>query len=510
MAEATAAGVLARNSVSNLARVASTSLVALLMPVVLVATLRPDLYALWALMFGLAGFVLYLDFGLPASVQTLVSRAVAGGDLAAASARAISGIRWASLIGVVMLAALAVAGFSAPELFPAVRAGGGEVALVVLAIGVGNIATFVGNTASAYFAGLQRSEIAAVTLVPGRVASLAIAVPTAVLTQQLVLVALAYAIPLTLGSAILVVGIFRGAPGGRRASLTRSERFLVLRFSGPLAAWSIYMLCISGAGIVIVGRFDFRAVAIFSLASAFAAALVGVQGAIVSPILSELGRAHEDRARFSEVTLLGTRINTAFVVLGVVGIEAVYLLAAPLLTGARGVPALEASAIVGCTVLAAGLRLTVSPLTYAFVAAGAHRRLLLPPLVEAMATLTATIALGSLLGGLGVALGLLIGATVGVSGTLFWSLVKTNVVDVRPAVLTRSAVLRPLLVLAPIQLFLVSLTLITPRGEWTTVGAVLAAVLLTALLAWCVCLPRLVRLQLAEHLRRRAAVAFAR
>lgn len=510
MSDALRVGVLARNSFANLIRVASTSLVALLVPVVLVATLRPDLYAVWALLFGLAGFVLYLDFGLPASVQTLVSRDSASGSPAAARAHGVSGMAWSAAIGAVMLAALAVAAANADVLFPAL--GGVDrmrVVAVVLLLGVGNVATFVGNTAASYFAGLQRSAIAAATLVPGRVASLLIAVPVAAVTQDLVLVAASYALPLSAGGIAMVVQVLRAPRDGRPSS---RDRLLVLRFSGPLAMWSVYMLCISGVGILVVGRVDFRAVAVFSLGAAFASALTAVVTALVSPVLSELGRSHaaQDRARFTGLVLTGTRVDGALVAMGVVGIEAAYLVAAPFLSRSQGVPVDEASLIIAFAVLASGLRLTVTPLTFSFVAAGAHRKLLLPPLCEAVLTLAATIGLGVAFGGAGVAAGMLVGAIGGVTLALVWSHRVTGVVDASAPRLAVAAVGRPLVAVLPAQVAFAALAPVAAAiGAAVSVPAGVVLLLVTAALAWRVCLPADVRVAIVDRVRHRTRPAVA-
>lgn len=504
------AGVLARNSFANLARVASTSLVALLVPVILVATLRPDLYGTWALLFGLAGFVLYLDFGLPSSVQTLVSRESAGGRSAAARARGLSGVAWSAAIGAIMLVALAVAASFADVLFPALsRADSGNIAVVVLLLGVGNVATFVGNTAASYFAGLQRSAVAAATLVPGRLASLLIAVPVAAVTQDLVLVAASYALPLVLGGVAMVAQVLRAPVDADEVPPLR-QRLLVLRFSGPLAMWSVYMLCISGVGILVVGRVDFRAVAVFSLASAFASALTAVVTALVSPVLSELGRAHanEDGNRFTSLVLNGTRIDTALVACGVVGVEVAYLVAAPFLSRSQGVPVLEASSIIAFAVLASGLRLTVAPLTFAFVAAGAHRKLLLPPLFEAVITLAATIGLGAMFGGAGAAAGLLVGAVGGVTLAIAWSHRVTGVVDATARQLALNAIGRPFLAILPAQVAFAAVVPFAAAGGfavWVPAGALM--LLVTAALAWRLCLPAGVRASFVGRLHGRTTSA---
>lgn len=488
-------GLLARNSFANLVRVGSTSLVSLLLPLVLITVLEPRFYATWALLFGLAGFVLYLDFGLPTSVQTLVARAGAADDPAGRRRVAISGIRWAVGIGLALLALIAVVGARATFLFPALGTSSvGLVAGTLVLIAIGNVSTLVGNTASAFFAALQRSSVAAVTLVPGRVGSLIVSVLLAVATQNVALVATGYAVPLVLGAVAMILRVMLGSgPTGRPGRTSSAVRFEVVRYSGPLTAWSLYMLCISGAGIVIVGRVDYRSIAAFSLATAFSAALTGVQSAVIAPILSELGRSYAagDQERSTRIVLTASAANGAIIGIGVVGIQALYLAFQPFLGhGASG--STSAAAVIGLTVLAGGIRLTMSPLTFAFIGSGSHGRLLLPPMCEAVVTLGATIALGVLLGALGVAVGLVIGAISGVLLALLWSHRITRVVAASGRTIALHSAVKPLLAIIMAEAIFFGINAGGSNEVVRLLGAVVMVVV-SGVLLWTWSVPRSLR-----------------
>jgi len=244
--------LLVRNAAHNLVRAAASSLVSVLLPLVLLALLPHQEYAAWALVFSLAAYVLYLDFGIPTTVQAIVGRSEGSNDPRSALDAEYAGLKVVALLSALCIAAAFAASLSLHSLFPSVPnqlIGEAQFALVIVTIG--QLSNLVANTSSAYFAGQQRSHIPTSIVAPSRLLSMALSVGGAILTHNLTLIALCYAVPLFAGTAILLLRFWAEARASLGGQIGRSSvdtalgvKYL-LSYSGPLIVWNMSMLLIS-------------------------------------------------------------------------------------------------------------------------------------------------------------------------------------------------------------------------------------------------------------------------
>jgi O-antigen/teichoic acid export membrane protein len=350
--------------------------------------------------------------------------------------------------------------------------------LVLLFAGQG--LSLVGSAFAAYFGGRQRTASATAVLVPARFLSLIATCVAAFLGADLVVLGVAFVAPL-LGGVVVLARRFareaRDVPQVPAAKGTTVQR--LLRFSGTLMFWNLCMLVVSGVDVAVVGRLDFTHVALYSVASTIAVGIAGLDNALLAPLLPEMS----GRIRLGEVRrageLLGfaTRINAIFLFGSFVAVGAL----APVLS-ALLLPTSDPRTVAAVMLALAGancLRLTMAPLSLAFIAGGTHTRLIVQPVLEALANLGASIALGMMLGALGVALGTIVGAVVGLIAAVSWSLRVSGEGIVSAGVLLLQALVLPALAWAPALCALVVVGTSPLSTDMTGVAVAVAGIVLS-------------------------------
>lgn len=506
------------NSLANILRAFSGSLTTILLPMFLVFLLPKSDFTVWALVYGMASYVMYLDLGLQASIQATVAHRHGAGDVRAAKRVAASGLKIvAAVCAVSVLGAVLVAGLL-PSIFPQIPSDLLDQARVALLVLVGGqLCGLATNVASAYFAGLQRSLEPAVIATIARFASLGAVLLCVPFSQDLGVLAAAFSIPIAAGLVAIVWRFSAERPrndilteNGMEPTSFDNRPWPLLVYSGPLMLWNICVLVVNGAGIVIVGLFAYESVAAFSIASMFAAAVVGVGNAVTTPLLAEFSRVSTSQGGLEELRALlrnAVRINSV-VILGLAG---GVLLLAPIFLELSGLAmtGIGEFVLVSCVVLAASLRLLMAPVTMVFIATGTHRRIVLPPVVEALLTLTVTIVLASMYGAVGAGLGALVGALIGVTMTLTWSLKSSGIALGGMSGVIRNGLLVPVLCWLPSW----AASLIFGAMEWPLLASsslVLIAFGCSAALAWFFGLhvaDRSMMLRVARSVGRRVKVA---
>lgn len=500
-------GVLARNAGWNLLRGFASSGVSVVLPVALAAILAVSEYRAWALVFGLAAFIGYLDLGIPTSVQALVARAHAtGSSQGKARAGAVGILLVAVLSAVTVATAIVIAAFLG-ALFPAVPTSLRETTgFALVAIAVGQTSNLLGNVAAAYFAGQQRAKVSALVLTPARLVALGSALVVALSGLGLDLIALSFAGPLVIGAVVMLVLVAIEVHGKLASGFLKAlwrETVSLIAYSGPLMLWSFCVLITSGAGVVVVGRLDYANVAVYSFGTVIASALIGFQSAVSGPLLPEFAArwVSKQYAALAEMLSTATALNGA-ALFGLAGV--VTALLPVLLSGYLAVHESGNSwLIVTLVVVGNVIHLLGGPLSIAFIASGRHARIVMPPVVEALLSVGLSVALGITLGALGVAVAELCAALVGLMLGFTWSLRRSGLPAVSGKRLISAGLLRPFFAFTPFVL--ACLFQVALPGEW--VGIVLAVVLFVvgAVAVLRYGLPRTTVSVLVSRLRSRSA-----
>jgi O-antigen/teichoic acid export membrane protein len=486
------ASILLLNSLANILRAFSGSLTTILLPVFLVFLLPKSDYTVWALVYGMASYVMYLDLGLQASIQATVAHRHGAGDVRAAKKIAASGLKIVAAVCAFSILGSILVAWQLPSIFPQIPNDLLDQARVALLVLVGGqLCGLATNVASAYFAGLQRSLEPAVIATIARFASLGAVILCVPFSQNLGVLAAAFSLPIAAGLVAIVWRFSAERPQNEtsitavmEASAFDNRPWPLLVYSGPLMLWNICVLVVNGAGIVIVGLFAYESVAAFSIASMFAAAVVGVGNALTTPLLAEFSRVSTSKGGLEELRVLlrnAVRINSVIIL----GLAGGVLLLAPVFLELSGLAmtGVDEFVLVGCVVLAASLRLLMAPVTMVFIATGTHRRIVLPPVVEALLTLTITTVLASVYGAVGAGLGAFVGALIGVTLTLTWSLKSSGIALGGMSGILRNGLLVP--VLCWIPSWAASLALgASAWPVWSSSAIVLVAFGSSAALAW--------------------------
>lgn len=446
---------LLNNSVANLLRAASASAVSVIVPLVLAWRLPHDQYAMWSLLFGIAAYVLFLDFGLAATLQVAAAKLSVG----SASRSPKELVRRTLVIVAVIVAcvqiAAAILGNFASALFPALPAGYLSVfGMALFVVCFGQSCSLASNILVGYFMGSHRTMKPSVILLLSRLTSVAGVSIISFSNVDLILVASIFSAPLVAGCLVIVFDLLRDVREFIRTDFSPRNDGLkwttksIISFSAPLALWNLALLVVTGSGVWIIGQADYTALGAYSIAAMMVTVVLGLENAILGPLLSELSQAvarSDGLARYiRKVSLL----NSVFVMAIAVLIFGTFNIFHPLLPESIGQHLTPE--IVGFLLFGNVVRLSLAPLGLAFVANGSHKRLIFPPIVEALLYFVALYTLGRGFGLVGVAIGTIVGAVLGSGIKLLWSIRIAPIPSLGIAQLARETILIPSLCILPI------------------------------------------------------------
>ena len=197
------------------------------------------------------------------------------------------------------------------------------------------------------------------------------------------------------------------------------------------------MLLVSGVAIMMVGYYDFQRVASYSLAATLITIMVGVQQAIISPLLpagAKLNAREETRSELSGLLNRSTLICMAGLGLSVLLLK---FLGDWFLQLRLGKGYSEDILNILLILAAANLiRNTALPYSMLLLAVNMQNKVQLTVLVEGIATLISSLVLASNYGALGVAYGALVGSIAGVICNYSFNFYKTRLLV--PNILTFS------------------------------------------------------------------------
>jgi O-antigen/teichoic acid export membrane protein len=404
-----------KNSLANLASGLSTAVLSLLVPPVLSRYLSQAEFSAWMLILQLATYTALLNLGLQGATSRYVAHYLARNDRDSASDIVSTAFFTLVLTAMVAAALILVAGENLGRLFPALPAslaGAGKSGLLLMgfALALGMPVEAIAGT----FTGIQRNELVAFIQGGSRLV-LAVALITIVVVRGGVTsMAAAFAI-------VNVAGYFAFWWTSRRLDIVhisyRRAHWQSFRqiwaYCGTLLVWTVAMFFINGFDVAIVGRVDFSAVGVYSVCFGPILLIAGVQQALFSPLL-QFGAAQSSQSSersLPPLLLRSTRLSTLLLL----------SLSVPLLLFSRDLlgwwlgPKYADQALTIFRLLLIGntTRLLATPYAMLLLATLKHKRVLLPPIVEAMSNVLVAITAGLRFGAVGVACGVVAGALIG-------------------------------------------------------------------------------------------------
>ncbi len=482
--------LLLKNSGANVARILAASLIALVLPPLLVRTLPRETYSTWILVLQLSAYVGFFDFG----VQTAVGRFVARTDeLQDFEYRnRIVSTSFMILVGGALLSLLMIAGIAwqFPQLFrdlPVALIG--DARSTLLLVGASAAIGLPASVFSGVFIGLQRSEIPVIILVVSRFIG-------AVLTAIVVynhgsIVAMGLITALT-SLAPQVFTYFACRQFVKDLSL--SLRYLskkaakdIFEYCYSLIVWSFSMLMISGVDTTIVGYFDFKAVGYYGVAVTLTNFVIQIQAAIFAALIPAAAvlDAKADQEKVSRLLLDSTRYGM-FILL-CTGLPLIVFAKPILILWVGSEYATQSTLLLQTLVVANIIRLSGLPFSNLLLGTGQQRLVILSPLAEGITNLSISLVAAAHFGAIGAAFGTFCGAFVSIGSHTFYNLPRAKNLDVPVSRFVFEGLLSPLLCAIPSAILLIFESLLTPDSLLMLFLYPLA-VIATVLIFWFQCL----------------------
>jgi O-antigen/teichoic acid export membrane protein len=407
---ASIAGVMARNTASNLAGRFVILGASLLVTPYLLGKLGPTQYGVWVLVGSIVAFGWLLDLGIASAVTKFVAEHAARGEIEVLH-RTVSTALWiyaglglaAVLLGMIggLLIGIVLG------LAPSERATVGWLTfLMALTVGI----TIAFSPATAVLRGLQRFDLANVAIVGMGLATLITSVLAVALGAGLLGMVAANTIVTLAGQAWIVWLVRRTAPELRFdwRDPDREVARRIVGFSGAVFAVQVASrLQFEADGIVVAAVLSVGSVTPYALAlrlSGLATIVAGQFTSVIQPVAAQLS-AGDDSGRLRTLYITSTRLTLAILLpLGVV----LSVLAGRILTVWVGSEYAAESGLVAILTTAAIVDTSLWPAGYILQGMSRHRPLALIALASAFANVGLSIVLARNVGLIGVALGTLI------------------------------------------------------------------------------------------------------
>jgi O-antigen/teichoic acid export membrane protein len=420
---------LLKNTVANLGRGGATGIVALFLPPLLVRHMSPAEYGVWVLVLQVAAYISYLDFGLQTAVGRYVAYTTEQNDFEQRNSifsTAFAALSGAAIAGLILLAAFAAA---LSLIFPSIPAD--SIPMMRWALLILGTSLALGLPASAWsgvFVGLQRNEVPALIIGSSRLISAVGVVVAAFAGKSVVVMATIMAITNVVSYIVQYVAMRMIVPDTLfDLNLVRlSTASELLPYCFGLTVMSFSMLLVTGLDLIVVGRFQFSAVAAYSVAASMVTFIAGGLYAALNAMMPHAATVHarQKPQELGSLVIVSTQI--AIILLVFTSIP-VLIYAAPILKVWIGQRYVQTGyPILAVLLIANIIRLIGAPYATVLVSAGQQRLIKISPLTEGISNLLASLVLGSMLGAIGVALGTLVGSVFGVAAHILYSMPRTD------------------------------------------------------------------------------------
>lgn len=419
---------LAKNAIANLTRGGAASVAALLLPAVLVRHMSQIEYSVWVLVLQVAAYSSYLEFGL----QTAVGRYVAIADEKhdaqqrdTVFSTAMAGLLIASGIGIIILIGVACA---AGRLFPSVPAALlPQMRWSLLIVGTSLALGLPSAAWSGVFIGLQRNEFIAIVIGGSKLVS-ALGLVIAVIHGSSLIVMAVVVAAVNLASYFLLYFLVR------TIAQTRFQLHLVRKSTAKelfsycfgLMIWSFSSILVSGLDLILVGRFELKALAPYAIAVTLVNFIAGIQNSILSAAMPHAAVLHARKDSIALGNMVISFTQFGMLLLTLTGMPLLIYTMPVLRVWVGQQYAIQGHLLLAVLLVANIIRLSCAPYAIALVAAAQQKLVTLSPLMEGITNLIASILLGMKFGAFGVAVGTLIGAIVGVLGHILYNMPRTQ------------------------------------------------------------------------------------
>jgi O-antigen/teichoic acid export membrane protein len=471
-----------KNSFANLCRGGAMALVTLLLPPFLTKILSKDAYGTWLLILQLSTYVSFLDFGMQTAVGRFVAHCNELGDTKRRDSIISTAI--AVLTGAALLAIIGISGLAwqLPYLFRDMPVNLHQDArLALLCVGISLSISLPFSVFGAIFVGLQRYDVPAWIIGVSKLLGGIFVVLIAQWSHSIVMMGV------VMGLANLCSGFgqfiaYRKMAGHMTISiqmLSKKAAADIVKYCSALFIWSMGILLVTGLDTVVIGYFDYKSLAYYTLATNLTSFAIGVQNSIFTTILPNAAAigARGDRSGLGKLLISTTRY--AAIILVVTSL--------PLILGAKWLLffwvgesyAVHTIQLLQLLVVANFMRQLGAPYAIVAMAVGEQTVIIMSPLIEGIVNLTISIILTSKIGVHGVAIGTIFGGIVSVSLHLFYNLPRTKSIQIDNPFILVMAIAKPLIAVLPgviYTFYFVNLKTIEPNSlELLSLGATIVS-----------------------------------
>ncbi len=441
-----------KNASANLCRGGAVAVVTLLLPPFLTRILAKDAYGTWLLILQLSTYVSFLDFGMQTAVGRFVAHCNELGDTKRRDSiisTAIAVLSGAALLAIVGISGLA---WQLPYLFkemPASLQQDAQIAL--LCVGISLAISLPFSVFGAIFVGLQRYDVPAwitgISKLLGGIFVVLVAQSSHSIVTMGIVMGLA-----NLGGGLWQFIAYKKMAGYMTISiqmLSKKAAADIIKYCSALFIWSMGILLVSGLDTVVIGYFDYKSLAYYTLATSLTSFAIGIQNSIFTTILPNAAAigARGDRAGLGKLLVSTTRYAVIILI----------ITSLPLILGAKWLLffwvgegyAVHTVQLLQLLVTANFIRQLGAPYAIVAMAVGEQKVIILSPLIEGIVNLIVSIILTSKIGVNGVAIGTIVGGTISVALHLFYNLPRTQSILVKNNFVLVMAIAKPLIAILP-------------------------------------------------------------
>jgi O-antigen/teichoic acid export membrane protein len=480
-------GKVIKNAFANVARGSTGALVVVLLPPFLTRSLSVEAYGTWLLIVQLSAYVSFLDFGIQTAVGRFVAHTNELQDLKqrdSVVSTSLAILMGAGLLGFIGVLALV---WQLPNLFHGMPTSLHQDARIALLFVGGSLAIGLPfSVFSGIFVGLQRYDIPAWVIGISKLLGGVLTVMLANATHNIAWMGAGMALA-TVGAAggqFLACRKFASSIKISIKLISKKAGREIVDYCFSLTIWSISMLLVSGLDTAIVGYFDYKSVAFYSLAVSLTTFLIGLNSSIFNVLMPSaaimgakenyigLGKLLVDSTRYSLITLI--------------------LTSAPLVVGAEWILDLwlgpeyarHTAPILQLLVIANVVRQSGFPYSIIAIATGQQRLMIITPFIEGLTNFTSSVLLANFIGASGVAIGTLIGGLIGISFSLIYNIPRTKKIITSPQKLLLEGLIRPLVCMVPsLGLYLVMIAFPTLKLDFQIIYFI-TSIIASILMLW--------------------------
>jgi len=420
-----------KNAVANVAGGIGAALFNLLLPALVARYLGKLEFTVWNLALQVIIYLQIFGFGLQNAVTRFFAHGHELNDLKDQKQTVKAAIYLSGVFCLMALIAVAALIVFYPVIFADIPAGMvTEFRICIAVLGLSAAVQLFALVPSGIFWGLQRNIIPVAAQLFVRILTIVIVFLILQEFPSLLVLSVTFALCSALVVPLNFLAILRWASDLLKDTLPLNRtRFRELReYCGSMAVWNIAMLLVSGLATMMVGYYDFQRVTSYSLALTLITIMIGLQQALMSPLISagaKLNARPETQAELPKLLIKSTRICVAGLLVSVVFIKILGDWFLRKWLGSGYSPDILSLLLI--LAISNMIRNTAVPYAMLLMALNMQRVVQVTVFIEGAITLIASMVLASQFGAVGVAYGALLGAIGGFSANFLFNFKRTRI-----------------------------------------------------------------------------------